>query len=55
MDYCPFIDTENNLLYFISKRIEAKSKEFNNIKSPLETLNSSQNGMSRVYKTKLIQ
>jgi len=51
MDYCPFVYM--NTLYFTSKRSEFEKTRFNNIDDLLETFNSVENGMSRIYQTDL--
>jgi hypothetical protein len=51
MDYCPFVDTNNHLLYLTSRRSINNTKKINNIKSLLESFNAYDNGMSRIYST----
>jgi hypothetical protein len=55
MDYCPFVDTITNTLYFTSKRIGEYSEP--NTKKSLEELQNAfqkyDNGLSRLYKISL--
>lgn len=53
MDYCPFVDENTDILYFTSRRKNYQQTEFSSIKKLAETLNSIENGMSRIYETKL--
>ena len=50
MDYCPFVDTDTNSLYFTSKRSNLDQGKFNNINELANSLNIIENGMSRIYK-----
>jgi hypothetical protein len=52
MDYCPFIDFNNNTLYFTSKRneVETTFKTKQSLNQFLNEANKYQNGMSRLYK-----
>jgi hypothetical protein len=48
MDYCPFVDHET--LYFTSKRSKFEEvNDFQSLDSLIETLNQSENGMSKIY------
>ncbi|GGX31453.1 TolB family protein [Aquimarina muelleri] len=51
MDYCPFYDFKNQKLYFTSKRntIKETTESSRDLKQLLETMNSYENGLSRVY------
>jgi hypothetical protein len=51
MDYCPFVDISNQKLYFTSKRNKIEKQSLNDVKKLLETFNSYENGMSRIYST----
>jgi hypothetical protein len=51
MDYCPYVDIDNQLLYLTSKKNNIKNQKLKNIKSLLKTFNSYENGMSRIYST----
>ena len=53
MDYCPFVDEENHVLYFTSRRKNFDKTEFTNIEQLLQTFNSIENGLSRIYQVKL--
>ena len=53
MDYCPFVDEENQVLYFTSRRKNFDKTEFINIGQLLQTFNSIENGLSRIYQVKL--
>ncbi len=53
MDYCPFYDAKNHILYFTSKRTAIKNdtNKSKTLKQLLETMNSYKNGLSRIYST----
>ena len=55
MDYCPFVDTKTNTLYFTSKRtsVNDSDKDFSSIAEILDEINKYDNGLSRIYKTTL--
>lgn len=50
MDYCPFVDEKNNILYFTSRRTSNPEKGITSISNLKEFLNSYENGNSRLYK-----
>ena len=54
MDYCPFVDLKENLLYFTSKRtsVNDPGRIFNSMKDFFDELSKLDNGLSRIYKTK---
>lgn len=51
MDYCPFYNTQNQTLYYTSKRnsIQETTKSSRDLKQLLQTINSYENGLSRIY------
>jgi len=53
MDYCPFVDTKSNTLYFTSKRssVNDSNIDFSSIQEILDEINKYDNGLSRIYKT----
>ena len=51
MEYCPFYDEHNQLLYFTSKRNDLKPRAFNSISDFKEYINESDNGLSKIYMT----
>jgi hypothetical protein len=51
MDYCPYVDSLNQILYFTSTRYKRLKKEFHSMKELEKELNQYQNGLSRIYKT----
>ncbi|RFN58400.1 PD40 domain-containing protein [Marixanthomonas ophiurae] len=53
MEYCPFYDEKNQILYFTSKRNNIKSKKFNTISDFKKYINESNNGLSKIYMTSL--
>jgi len=53
MDYCLFVETKTNTLYFTSKRKKYLKSEFKNMDEILKTFNAYENGMSRIYQTTL--
>ena len=55
MDYCPFVDSKTNTLYFTSKRSEINysNSGYSSIQSFLNDMKKYENGLSRIYKTTL--
>lgn len=54
MDYCPFVDLENEVLYFTSKRTSpVKKQRFENIEQLMTEITKYQNGASRLYKVSI--
>jgi len=55
MDYCPYVDTKTNTLYFTSKRtsVNHPNKGFSTIEEFLNEMKKYDNGLSRIYKAKL--
>ncbi|WP_188652408.1 PD40 domain-containing protein [Yeosuana aromativorans] len=55
MDYCPFIDTKSNTLYFTSKRDHSKTNFENpqSIEELLKEFDKYDNGSSRLYQVEL--
>lgn len=53
MDYCPFVDTKTNTLYFTSKRtsINKSGTGFSTMKDFLNEMKHYENGLSRIYRT----
>ncbi|WP_431123659.1 hypothetical protein [Flagellimonas flava] len=51
MDYCPFVDPANNILYFTSRRSQEPGSNMVSMDDLLDYLKSYQNGGSRLYKT----
>jgi hypothetical protein len=54
MDYCPFVHKQSKTLFFTSKRSKLNKHQgsFSNMKEFLSTINSYENGLSRIYKVK---
>lgn len=52
MDYCPFIHSKTNTLYFTSRRSEVNAEHaaFNSLDELLDEINKYENGLSRIYK-----
>ncbi len=50
MDYCPFVDQANSLLYFSSRRSLLQAASFASLEAYRQELNQYANGMSRIYK-----
>ncbi|WP_130734383.1 PD40 domain-containing protein [Flavobacterium sp. J27] len=50
MDYCPFYDTNNNILYFTSRRNNTSNKNFQTLADFEQEINQYENGCSRIYK-----
>ncbi len=56
MDYCPFVDTKTNTLYFTSKRLKTTNLRSSAKMEDLKALfNSYENGSSRLYKVSIAQ
>jgi len=55
MDYCPYVDTKTNTLYFTSKRSEINNsnKGYSSLQDFLNEMKKYENGLSRIYKTTL--
>ncbi len=55
MEYCPFVDVKNKMLYFTSKRnyIKPEKTQFDSIPQMLEIMNRYENGLSRIYKVSI--
>ena len=53
MEYCPFYDEKNKTLYFTSKRNDIVPKAFKNISDMQLFITESNNGLSKIYTTKL--
>ncbi len=54
MEYCPFYDNQTNTLYFTSKRSNLLPKTFKDLRQFLEYITDNENGLSRIYKCKII-
>ncbi|KIX19745.1 hypothetical protein SY27_16935 [Flavobacterium sp. 316] len=51
LDYCPFYDSQNKMLYFTSKKnIKSSNVLFNTIEEFEEEITKTENGNSRIYK-----
>ena len=53
MDYCPFMNEANNMLYFTSRRSTTPEDKFHSIEALRGFLDSYSNGNSRLYKSLL--
>ncbi|WP_435315188.1 hypothetical protein [Cellulophaga fucicola] len=53
MEYCPFYDQKNEILYFTSKRLHIKSRKFTSVIDFKNYVEGSKNGLSKIYKTVL--
>ncbi len=53
MEYCPYYDMHNEMLYFTSKRNELKPTKFDDFESYQKYIDGGMNGMSRIYYLKL--
>lgn len=53
MEYCPFYDEQNQILYFTSKRNNIHPRNFDTISEFRNYINESNNGLSKIYKTSL--
>ncbi|NML71066.1 hypothetical protein HHL23_14855 [Chryseobacterium sp. RP-3-3] len=50
MEYCPFYDEKNQILYFTSKRNNVSPKKFTTLSDFQEYINEGENGLSKIYK-----
>ncbi len=53
MEYCPYYDEKNQMLYFTSKRNQLISREFLSISDFQNYVTASKNGLSKIYKMKI--
>lgn len=51
MEYCPFYDEKNQILYFTSKRQDIKLRNFKSISDFKKYTEESKNGLSKIYMT----
>jgi hypothetical protein len=49
MEYCPFYDEKNQLLYFTSKRNTIATRKFSNVSEFKKYVQESNNGLSKIY------
>ncbi len=49
MEYCPFYDEKNQVLYFTSKRKNIKPRNFQNILDFKKYIQEGENGLSKIY------
>lgn len=52
MEYCPFYDEKNEMLYFTSKRNDITPRAFKNVLDLQLYISESNNGLSKIYITK---
>ncbi|KXH79720.1 TolB-like translocation protein [Chryseobacterium kwangjuense] len=50
MEYCPFYDEKEKVLYFTSKRNSLSPKKFKNLSDFQQYINEGENGLSKIYK-----
>ena len=57
IDFCPFVDLKSNTLYFTSEKnnIKTSFKSKKSLNEIIKKMNSSPNGLSRIYKVQLIK
>ncbi len=53
MEYCPFYDEKNQILYFTSKRKNIKPRKFENILDFKNHIQEGENGLSKIYMTSI--
>jgi len=53
MEYCPFYDDVNEILYFTSRRNNLVSKKFESLSQFQLYISSGENGLSKIYKFKI--
>ncbi|MBK9107645.1 MAG: PD40 domain-containing protein [Saprospiraceae bacterium] len=52
MEYCPYYDEKNGILYFTSRRSQLAPKKFRDLDDFQKTIQHSENGYSKIYKLK---
>ncbi len=50
LEYCPYYDSDNEILYFTSRRNTLTSKKFNSITEFNTYISNGENGLSKIYK-----
>ncbi len=50
MEYCPYYDEGNKILYFTSRRNSISPRSFSNISELQEYISHNENGLSKIYK-----
>lgn len=53
MEYCPFYDEKDQILYFTSKRQNISPKKFKSISDFKDYVQDSENGLSKIYMTSI--
>lgn len=53
MEYCPYYNEENQILYFTSRRNSIISQKFKNISELQNYISNSENGLSKIYQYKI--
>ncbi|SIR17977.1 TolB family protein [Maribacter ulvicola] len=53
MEYCPFYDEKNQILYFTSKRQNITPKKFKSISDFKKYIRENKNGLSKIYRTSI--
>lgn len=53
MEYCPYYDEKQKLLYFTSKRNALHNRHFNHLSELQDYIRTGENGLSKIYKVKL--
>lgn len=53
MEYCPYYDAINGVLYFTSKRNNLQPIAFKDVKEMIQYIQGNENGLSKIYKVKL--
>lgn len=54
MEYCPFYDEKNQLLYFTSRRNDLAPRTFDSVSEFQKYIFGSNNGLSKIYMTKFV-
>ena len=54
MEYCPFYDEKTQTLYFTSKRNLLQSKDFKSVEEFQNYVNQNENGLSKIYRVKIV-
>jgi hypothetical protein len=54
MEYCPFYNNQTNTLYFTSKRSNLSPQSFKSIRQFQKYITNHENGLSKIYKCKIV-
>lgn len=53
MDYCPYVNTKTDMMYFTSKRSSIIQEDFKSAEKLMHEINKYENGLSRIYQVSI--